>query len=480
MSTRTEEFDVVVVGAGSSGATLAARLSESPERRVLVVERGPAPAPGDWPRKVLDPDLLPGRDDSWVERTPHAVGRSGRTVDLLAGRILGGSSAVNGAYFVRPTRADLDGWAALGNDQWSHDRVLPSMRRLESDRELGDGALHGRTGPVPVTRAAAPIHPVTDAFFAACSAGGHREQVDLNGGGGVGWGMVPRNIDERGRVSTAHAYLDPRSRPRGLSVRGGCEVHRVVIERGRAVGVEVRGPDGSASLLRAGTVVLSAGALGSPALLRRSGVGPAAQLQASGVPVVIDLAGLAANGANHAAIDLHYEPVGAIDVTGGPLLQGALHLELRPGVTVEVMATCRSYGAATGDDPLDPTLSLRVSPMADGAEHLRDAVRVVVELAHSPSFSPVVARWLGPDRATCASDQALDAWIDEHVGTSMHLCATAPMGPAADRAAVVDQDGSVHGIDGLRVVDASIIPVAPTRGPACTAVVLAEHLARTF
>jgi choline dehydrogenase-like flavoprotein len=500
-----QEHDVVVLGAGSSGATLAARLSEDRARSVVLVERGSDVASPNAAGDLLDdPDRVPTADDPHVSAAALCTGDGDRTTPLLAGNVLGGSSAVNGAYFVRPTDDDLARWAADGNDRWGPEAVLPTLRHLESDAELGATPRHGTSGPVPVTRHARPTHAVTEAFFAAASQRGHPDQPDLNGGGGLGWGLVPRNVDELGRVSTARAYLDPaRDRP-NLRVRTACSARRVVIEGGRAVGVELVTDDGSAEVLRAATVVLSAGALGSAELLRRSGIGPAAELRRRGIDAVVDAPGLGTVASNHPAIDLLYEPAEGVSVEGGPLVQGALHLRTASGAVVEIMATCRPYGRATLAAPHDTALSLRVSIMSvpDGLRlttvdeapvvetsylhshvaraELRDAVRAATELAHAAPLSRLVRTWLGPDPATVRDDAALDGWIAARLGTSMHLCATARMGPPSDRLAVVDQLGRVRGVDGLRVVDLSILPSAPTRGPACTAIAVAEHLAPTF
>lgn len=499
-----DEVQVVVVGAGSAGATLAARLSEDGARTVLLVERGHDGAgllAGDL---LHDPDRVPAADDPHVHAAALHTGDGDRTTPLLAGKVLGGSSAVNGAYFVRPTDDDLDRWAAAGNDRWGREQVLPALRRLETDAERGDTPRHGDAGPMPVTRHARPIHPVTEALFGAASHLGHPEQPDLNGGGADGWGLVPRNVDAHGRVSTARAYLAPARDRSNLRVRTGCSARRVVVERGRAVGVELVAEDGAVEVVRAGTVVLSAGALGSAALLHRSGIGPAEELRLDGIDVVADAPGVGTFASNHPAIDLLYEPTGRVADGGGPLIQGALHLRTTSGAVVEIMATCRPYGRASLVAPDDTTLSLRVSIMSvphrvhlsvdderavvdagyldvpESFDDLRDAVRSATALAQSVEMAAMVRTWFGPDRATASDDAALDAWIAARLGTSMHLCATARMGPASDRLAVVDQLGRVRGVDGLRVVDLSILPSAPTRGPACTAIAVAEHLAGTF
>lgn len=493
---------MVVVGAGSSGATLAARLSERRSRSVLLVEVGPDPGPAAWPAEVRDATSLPALRSRWVSHLDAGV-TGGRTAPLLSGRLVGGSGAVNGAYFVRATRRDLDGWAELGLDRWGHEQLLPAFRRIETDLDLGDAPGHGDDGPVPVTRTSEPLHPVTQAFFAACAALGHPECADLNGDAEVGFGSVPRNVDRRGRVSAAMAFLDPvRDRP-NLSIRADCTAVRVVVEGGAAVGVQVLGPAG-VELVAAGTVVLSAGAVGSAALLFASGIGPPDELRAAGVEPFVAAPGVGTRTANHPALDLQYLPADRSVDEAVAFLQGALHLTTSTGAPVEVLATKRSYGRVTGADADDDALSLRVSLMAtrssgrlrpgpggatlelgyladpDDRSDLREAVRSVVELARTGAFAPMVGQWLGPDDDTVADDRALDAWIAAHLGTSMHLCSTAPMGPDDDPSAVVDQLGRVRGIDRLRVVDTSILPSVPSRGPACTAIALAEHLAGTF
>ena len=398
---------------------------------------------------------------------------------------------MNGAYFVRPTDTDLDRWAAAGHDRWSAAALLPAFRRLERDLDLGTTSLHGGDGPVTVQRHGAPVHPLTAAFFAVCDADGHPEHADLNDGGDRGWGLVPRNVDHLGRVDTATAYLDPVRARSNLEIRGGWTVSDLAIERGRVVGVQRRGRDGRSELVHADEVVLCAGALGSPSLVERAGIG----VPMADRPVAL-----------HPAVDLHFEPVARVELEGAPLVQGALHVVLDSGGVVEVLAMCRPYGRATGAAPQHRTVSLRVSLMQartcaqrhegsaggwlelrsprrwapqDRAD-LRDAIRMASGLAAAAPLATLVDTWHGPSGPTLSVDDRLDEWIAERVVVSMHAAASAPMGPAGDPGAVVDQIGRVHATGGLRIADTSILPGLPSRGPACLAIAMAEHLAPTF
>ncbi len=496
---------MIVVGAGSAGATLAVRLARLGCGRVVLVDAGPDLRTGiarDW---LIDADRLPPAGEPLLDRAKlemAAAGRgSGRGCDrraeLLGGRLVGGSSAVNGAYFVRATDPDLARWAEAA-PAWTQSRWLDAYRAVESDREMG-GQRHGTSGPIPVSRRSWPIHPVTEALFAAADQSGVAPHEDLNDGAELGWGMVPRNVDGRRRVGSAALLVEPI--PTGLSVHGGVTAERVVFDGSHVVGVEAL-VDGRVERISAGTVVLSAGTIGSAGLLWRSGIGPADALEPRAIAVVRDVPGLARRVTNHSVVELMWRPLGDLDV--GPLLQGAVYFAVEDGDPVEVLATCRSYGVANGGDPDDVTLSLRVSPMrprgvgriewngsqptvhADylGDTHdravIRSAVRQVTAWAHGEAFAALIGEWLGPDPETVSSDAALDGWIAENLGTSMHLCSSVPAGPPDDPTAVVDELGRVRGVEGLRVIDCSILPDVPSRGPAFTAMALAELLAPTF
>ena len=499
------EWDVVVVGAGTSGCALAARLADA-GRRVLLLEAGADHAqPADFPPELRDAATMgaavPGHPANWG-LTGELT--DGLTVPIPRGRVVGGSSALNAGSFIRATRSDLDGWAADGNDLWSYDAVLPAFRRLEADREFGDRPEHGADGPVPVTRAQEG-HPLADAFAAAADGLGHPSEPDKNSGGTApGYGPVPLNVVDGERVNTAMAYLSPRRGLANLTVRGGETVRRVLVERGRAVGVETIN-----SVVRAAEVVLCAGAVGSPHLLLRSGIGPADDLRRAGVVVVADVPGVGAGFSDHPNVYVGFLPARSLPVPHTPL-HGVLHatstVSALPG-DLEILPWLTPFGRITGGPPgphedelvvgvglqradsrgrlsLDdgdpgrqPRLAYGYLAEESDRRRLREGVRLAAELLRSASLAPLVAGRTGLPDDVLDADRGLDAWIRAHLTTAIHLSGTARMGPPADPGAVVDQELRVRGVRGLRVVDTSVLPRVPSRGPAATAVMLGERAA---
>ncbi|MGY1695070.1 mycofactocin system GMC family oxidoreductase MftG [Geodermatophilus sp. SYSU D00814] len=501
----TPEADVVVVGAGSSGCALAARLADA-GRSVLLLEAGADhPRPADFPPDLRDAATLaaavPRHPANWsftTELTP------GSRAPLPRGRVVGGSSTVNGGYFVRATPADHAGWAAAGNDLWSLDATLPAWCRLEDDRQYGDRPGHGSGGPLPVTRPTASS-PLADALAAAAAELGVPAEPDKNAGGPPGYGPVPLTVDGGVRVNTAMAYLSPRRGSPRLTVRGGVRVRRVLVERDRAVGV-----DTDAGPVRAAEVVLAAGAVGSAQLLLLSGVGPAADLRAHGIDVVADVPGVGAGLSDHPLVYLPWVPVDGLPEGDWPLpLHGVLNATSSdspvPG-DLEVLPWLQPWGRVvpgSGGDSrtlslgvglyreesrgrlsltsADPTAAPRVEHryLATAADRrrLREAVRLADALLRTRALAPLVAARPDPGEDVLADDRALDGWVAAALTTAVHLAGSARMGPDGDPGAVVDQRLRVRGLEGLRVADTSVLPEVPTRGPAATAVLVGERAA---
>lgn len=487
-----DEYDVVVVGAGSAGSTFAGTLAaRSDGRSILVLEAGPDPRAGDGPSLALD-SLEAGADDRWsVEDRVQLA--DGRVLPTRRGRVVGGSGAVNGGYFIRPTARDLAGLVAAGDGAWDLDDWLATFVSIEHDLDLGDRPGHGADGPVPVSRDL-DLEPVSAAFLESAAAEGLVTLDDLNGSADVGAGAVPFNAAGGRRVDAATAFLDPARERGAVEVQGSCGVRRVLLEHGRVRGVELD----SGRTVRSRLVVAGAGTLGTAALLLRSGIGPADVLRDRGIEAIHPLAGVGAATFDHPCVDLLYRPApGAVRAGPASFMQTALHTEF-DGSVVEVMATRRPYGVVTGADPDDALLSLRVTLMTSRARGtvrlgadpstvrlrsgvldrpedlaaLAAAVRFASRVANRPEFRSVVERWHGPAGDELADDDSLGGWVRAQLRTSFHLSGSCRTGPADDQLAVVDGRGRVHGVEGLHVVDLSILPEPLSRGPAATAVAL--------
>ncbi|HET6731520.1 mycofactocin system GMC family oxidoreductase MftG [Mycobacterium sp.] len=472
--------DVLIVGAGSAGSVLAERLSADPACLVTVVEAGPAPSDPRVASQISDGLRLPiGTASSVVRRYPTTLTDDpARRAQIMRGAVVGGSGAVNGGYFCRGLPSDFEGWGLPG---WRWADVLPHFLAIETDLDFENTPLHGSDGPILVSRVA-EFDGCTAAFVDSAAEAGYQWINDLNGATPeaplpVGVGAVPLNINGGTRVGPGGAYLQPAMDRTNLTLLTNTRALRVRISKGKAVGVDCVGPDGDTHLT-ADRIVLCSGAIGSAHLLMLSGIGPEETLRPAGITVHADLpVGVASEdhpewvlpvdwSASHGMPPLEAVLTTAIGVEIRPYTAGfgAMIREHRndpadqPHVGVALMQP-KSRGRirlASADPDALPVIEHRYDSEPDDVATLRAGAELAIELTR-PTAKVGVVSW----------------------STSQHLSGTAPMGLEGDAAAVVDPQCRVRGIDGLWVVDGSVLPAITSRGPHAT-IVMVGHRAAEF
>ncbi|MEP2030292.1 MAG: choline dehydrogenase [Paracoccaceae bacterium] len=522
------EYDYIIVGAGSAGCVLAHRLTEDAENKVLLLEAGPEDKALSLKMPAAVLTNLNSTKHNWAFQGEPEPELNGRQIQHDRGKTIGGSSSINGMVFIRGHALDFEGWRQSGCTGWGYADVLPYFKKMENYGG-GSDTFRGDSGPLHVHRAD-PQDPVTLAFLKAGEEAGYPVTDDISGFGQEGFGVADRTVHKGKRWSAARAYLDPVRDRSNLTVLPQAHVQKLKFEGYRAIGVAFKDCNGKTSIARARKeVILSAGAVCSPHILMLSGIGPAHHLEDMGINVLRDLPGVGQNLNDHPDFVLKYKcklpvsfwpktkPLAKVaaglqwfltgkGIVASNLFEGVACVRSGPGVEYPdlqiiispiavddqtweplkqhafqihvglMRAHSRGKIELRSIDPAEPPRIL-VNYLQDVRDRdlMRKGIQLVRDLVNQPAFSQLKGDEIFPgDEAQ--SDTELDHLLRAHTTTQWHLSCTARMGDQSDRGAVVDASGRVHGVTGLRVVDASIMPMVTNGNTNAPTIMIAEKL----